>query len=85
MTPAETCAPLTFGVIALAAASYQGIRRTLGSQCLRALNDAVTKKLQLPHAPARAKDLGAKRITFAMSSNGAFSKPARELFSDVSK
>ena len=43
------------------------------------------KKQRLPHAAARAKDLGAKHIIFAMSSNGAFSKPAREFFNNVKR
>ena len=70
-------------VITLAAASYRDARRTLRSRCLRALKDAVEKKLKLPHAAARAKDLGAKHIIFAMSSNGAFSKSARDFFNTV--
>ena len=65
------------------APSYRGARRTLRSRCLRALKDEVEKKLKLPHAAARAKDRGAKHIIFAMSSNGAFSKPARGFFNNV--
>ena len=59
-------------VITLAAASYRGARRTLRSRCLRSLDEAVKAKLKLPHAAARAKDLGAKHTIFCLSSNGAF-------------
>ena len=83
--PSGNLCVINVNVIALAAASYRGTRRTLQSRCLRALNDAVKKKLKLPQAAARAKDLGAKHIIFAMSSNGTFSKPARELFTDVKR
>ena len=69
-------------VITLAAASYRGARRTLRSRCLRTLDEAVKAKLKLPHAAARAKDLNAKHIIFAMSSNGAFSRQARKFFKD---
>ena len=72
-------------VITLAAASYRGARRTLRSRCLRTLDEAVKAKLKLPHAAARAKDLGAKHIIFALSSNGAFSRQARKFFNDVKR
>ena len=72
-------------VITLAAASYRGARRTLRSRCLRTLDEAVKAKLKLPHAAARAKDLNAKHIIFAMSSNGAFSRQARRFFNDVKR
>ena len=72
-------------VITLAAASYRGARRTLRSRCLRTLDEAVKAKLKLPHAAARAKDLGAKHIIFAMSSNAAFSRQARKFFNDVKR
>ena len=72
-------------VITLAAASYRGARRTLRSRCLRTLDEAVKAKLKLPHAAARAKDLNAKHIIFAMSSNGAFSRQARKFFNDVKR
>ena len=68
--PSGNICVIDVNVITLAAASYRGTRRTLRSRCLRALNDAVKKKLQLPHTAARAKNLGAKHIIFAMSSNG---------------
>ena len=72
-------------VITLAATSYRGARRTLRSRCLRTLDEAVKAKLKLPHAAARAKDLNAKHIIFAMSSNGAFSRQARKFFNDVKR
>ena len=72
-------------VITLAAASYRGARRTLRSRCLRTLDEAVKAKLKLPHAAARAKDLGATHIIFAMSSNAAFSRQARKFFNDVKR
>ena len=72
-------------VITLAAASYRGARRTLRSRCLRTLDEAVKAKLKLPHAAARAKDLNAKHIIFALSSNGAFSRQARKFFNDVKR
>ena len=70
-------------IITLAAASYPGARRTLRSRCLRALDEAVMNKLKLPYAAVRAKDLEAKHIVFAISSNGAFSREARRYFNDV--
>ena len=72
-------------VITLAAESYRGARRTLRSRCLRTLDEAVKAKLKLPHAAARAKDLNAQHIIFAMSSNGAFSRQARKFFNDVKR
>ncbi len=64
--------------------TYRSTRRTFRSRCLRALKDAVEKKLKYPRAAARAKDLGAvEHIIFAMSSNGAFSKSARDFFNAV--
>ena len=47
--------------------------------------NSVKAKLKLPHAAARAKDLGAKHIIFALSSNGAFSRQARKFFNDVKR
>ena len=47
--------------------------------------DGNKAKLKLPHAAARAKDLGAKHIIFALSSNGAFSRQARKFFNDVKR
>ena len=83
--PSGTLCVIDVTVVSLTAASYRGTRRTMRSRCLRALKDAVEKKLKLPHAAARAKDLGAKHIIFAMSSNGAFSKSALELFNTTLK
>ena len=55
------------------------------SRCLRSLDEAVKAKLKLPHAAARAKDLGAKHTIFCLSSNGAFSRQARKFFNDVKR
>ena len=70
-------------VITLTAASYRGVRRKMRNRCLRALDEAVKAKLKLPHAAARAKDLGAKHIVFAMSSNGAFSRQVQKFFNNM--
>ena len=70
-------------VLTLTAASYRGKRRTLRSRCLRALDAVVKQKLALPNARARVEDLRARHIIFAMSSNGAFSNPARRFFNEV--
>jgi hypothetical protein len=72
-------------VITLAAASYRGARRTLRFRCLRTLDEAVKAKLKLPRAAARAKDLGAYHVVFALSSNAAFSRQARKFFNDVKR
>ena len=80
--PSGTLCVIDVTVVSLTAASYRGTRRTLRSR-FQALKDAVEKKLKLPHAAARAKDLGAKNIIFAMSNNGAFSKSALDLFNTV--
>ena len=50
--PSGNLCVIDVNVISLAVASYRGTRRTLKSRCLRALNDAVKKKLQPPHAAA---------------------------------
>ena len=70
-------------VLTLTAATYRGQQRTLRSRCLRALHDVVKQKRALPNARARVKDLRARHIIFALSSNGAFSKPARRFFNEV--
>ena len=69
--------------VTVPAASYRNTRRTLRSRCRRVLKNAVTKKLNEPRAATRAKDLGAKHIIFAMSSNGALSQSARDFFNAV--
>ena len=70
-------------VLTLTAATYRGQRRSLRSRCIRALAEVVKQKKALPHARARVKDLHARHVIFALSSNGAFSKPARRLFNEV--
>ena len=70
-------------VLTLTAATYRGQRRSLRSRCIRALAEVVKQKKALPHARARVKDLRARHVIFALSSNGAFSKPARHFFNEV--
>ena len=81
--PSGALCVIDITAVTLSAASYRNTRRTLRSRCRRALKNAVAKKLNDPRAAARAKDLGAKHIIFAMSSNGAFSKSARDFFNAV--
>ena len=52
--PSGTLCVIDVTVISLTAPSYHGARRTVRSRCLRALKDAVEKKLKLPHTKARA-------------------------------
>ena len=70
-------------VLTLTAATYRGRRRSLRSRCIRALAEVVKQKKALPSARERVQDLHARHIIFALSSNGAFSRPARRFFNEV--
>ena len=72
------------GVKTLGALSYRGLRKTMRSRTQRALDDLeIEKTKSTTRAAARAKDLGAKLIALAFSSNGAFSRKSQDFFKRV--
>ena len=72
------------GVKTLGALSYRGERKTMRSRTQRALDELEREKMKsTTRAAARAKDLGAKLIALAFSSNGAFSRNSQDFFKRV--